>query len=344
MIKKQLLFLFLLCFAFFAPYFAKEYMVEPDSYYFLAPETNIYAAKALLFVCLCVSVAFVSILGYIFNKKDGWLAGIFVFLSPIFLLEYLKFEPETFAYPILFASLVFFFKNGWKNKTIACCLVFSATFIWQGSFLYFIPMVFSFIPALLPLGFGFWLIKFNPLLVLGNFLPKAGVQESAFLGSGITFHWALLAGFAGLDRKLFKLLPFVVFFSILAFLNAKFAIHIAPLLAVAIPNLLKFDRFKPLLFGVLVAILCCSPIAVTQFYSPTDSEITQVKLAVQEANGEIIYNDWGFGHVINYFGGKALAKAGGKQPDLNCTGCVVLTNSEINCEKLNGLKPFVYRC
>jgi hypothetical protein len=99
-----------------------------------------------------------------------------------------------------------------------------------------------------------------------------------------------------------------------------------------------------LLFGVLVAILCCSPIAVTQFYSPTDSEITQVKLAVQEANGEIIYNDWGFGHVINYFGGKALAKAGGKQPDLNCTGCVVLTNSEINCEKLNGLKPFVYRC
>lgn len=359
---RKLFLLFAISFVFFFPYFLRQFLVEPDSYYFLQPNQlqneatgaifvsflingNIFYAKTLLFCCLFASVAIIAFLGSQFNEKNGWKAGLFVFLSPIFLLEFLKFESEAIAYPLLFLSLLFFFKEGKKNKFFSLFLVFFAFFFWKGALIYFIPMIFSFFFAVLPLFFALFLEKFDALKHLGNFLPNPAVQESAFLGSGVTFHWALLLGGLGyFDKKMLKTAPFLLFFGAIAFLNAKFAIHLAPLLAIALPNALKAKRIEPFLYGLLFAIILLTPFAILTIYEPTQTQIEQVQLAVKEAKGEMIYNSWTYGHLIEYFGGKALAKAGGLQPDLNCSNCIVLSNEEMPCNKINEIKPFVYHC
>lgn len=106
-------------FVFFAPYlFAKTYLIGYDSYYFLRVgwlTSNIIVAKAILFAALTSSALIIGHLGSLINPKNGWMAGLFVFFSPVFFTEFLKFEPEAIAYPFLFASLIFFLK---KRKSV----------------------------------------------------------------------------------------------------------------------------------------------------------------------------------------------------------------------------------
>jgi hypothetical protein len=363
--KKFLLLLF--CLAIFVPYFARPFLVGYDSFYYLTPSLvenepvlaflvfnaingNVLLAKCALFLCLLGSVASIALLGRLFSPKNGWKAGFLVFLSPIFIFEVLNFEGEQFAYPLLFLSLYFLFKNGFQNKIIACCLVLFASLFWQGSLVYLAVYSIYFLPALIPLFFYFTGSFQRIRNVLGNFLPKWDVQESAFLGAGITFHWGLLLGILGFfEKKAQKLLPAMVFFGIIAFLNAKFAIHLAPLLAVGLAVALegKYKRLEGIVLGLLIAIVAIAIIFVIPFvYEPTQIQIEQVQIAVSAANGKIIYNDWTFGNMINYFSGKALARAGGIQPDLNCHNCIVLTNKQMpDCiNQRKGQQPFVYYC
>lgn len=377
---KRLFFLFLFCSAVFVPYFFRPYLIGYDSFHYLQPHRlenepvlsflvfnaiggNIFVAKCALFLCLFGSVAAIALLGGLFAPENGWKAGLLVFLSPIFIFEALNFEGEQFSYPFLFLSLYFLFKDGFQNKIIACCLVLFASLFWQGSIIYLAVFPIYFLPALIPLFFSFGGSLQRARAALGNFLPKWGVQESAFLGSGITFHWGLLLGLLGFfEENTRKLLPAAVFFGIIAFLNAKFAVHLTPLLAaglaVALDRRLSlmnqwrdsnvstaFASFEGVVFGLLVSIVVVSSLVIIPFvYEPTQEQLTQVQLAVAEAKGETIFNDWQYGHFVEYFGGKALAKAGGQQPSLECHTCIVLSDNELNCSRLNDKKPFVYRC
>ena len=255
--RKQVLILFLVCSVAFGAYFVKPWAVGYDSYYFLQPERlenevigskivfqaiggNILIAKMLLFACLYAATLSIACLGCRFCPKNGWKAGYLVFLSPIFLLDFLKIESEAIAYPILFLSLYFLLKDGYKNKAIACGLIAAASLFWPGSVIYFVAAAVYLICLPIFIYLAIALLPFIPLAVekirLGTFLPNPTTSESAYLGAGITFHWALLffggLGLASRGRELRRLLPLVLFFGALAFLNAKFAVHLSPFLAV----------------------------------------------------------------------------------------------------------------
>lgn len=336
--KKQVIVLFVLAALFFLPYFFKPFMLGYDSYFYLQPNSlgnevigakivfqsingNVFAAKAFLFCCLLASVMGIGYLGKVLLGEKGWLAGALVFLSPIFLESFWYFEPEAIAYPILFFATAILFKDGLRNKIVACSMVCAATLFWIPSLIWLAAFSMYFLPAFIAL------IPLLPSAFANTqyFLPKK-VQESAYLGAGVTFHWALLFfGLLGLwKNKMLKLVPLLLFFGALAFLNGKFGIFLAPVLAIgAATAWAKFPVLRGATVGILIAYALFIPIAVNDFYEPTNTRIAQVQEIVESANGQTICNNWTFGHMINYFGGHAIAKAGGLQPDCNkdCPGC-----------------------
>jgi len=372
--KKQLLVLLVaVCLLAFGGYFFKPYAIGYDSYYFLQPNGlesepigsfyafsllrgNILLAKALLFLCLYASSVSIALLGSLFNEKHGWKAGFLIFLSPIVILEVLKIESEAIAYPILFLSLYFLFKAGWKNKLVACTLISFASLFWLGSLTFFVVASFYFLPMLIaaiPFTLvAFW--RFNIVKYIGDFLPNPRVNEAAYLGAGLTFHWGLWI-FAGIaawkkDERMLKLLPGMAFLGLLAFLNSRFGILLAPFLAVMVANSYEWLERKRLLsglYGILAVMVLFSPLVIHTIYEPRQDQIESVQLAVEQAEGEMIYNDWQYGHMIEYFGGKAYAKAGGMWPDVNCSACVKLTERELQapCKCINCPASLaVYEC
>lgn len=330
---KQAILVLAVATAFFVPYFAKTWLIGYDSYYYLRfweVGSDLLHPKIALFYLLCVSALSISLLGESISKKNGWLAGIIVFLSPVFLQEFLKLETEAIAFPILFMSLFWFTKEGKLNKIVGAAFVAIATFFWLPSITWLIPATFLF-----PLLYFFWLPAVPAgINNSGYFLPKA-VQESFAPMQGITFHWGLLFfGIMALAllwkrkewQKIKPLLPFFIVFSIMAGLNGKFGIFLAPLLAVF--AVAAWEHFAPswkrIAAYIMIASVFASGFSILYIHEPTDQTVLAVQEVVENAKGKTICNDWTYGHIIEYFGGKAIAKAGGLQPDCktDCPGCI----------------------
>lgn len=341
--KKQLAALFFFCLFAYTPYLLKPEVGGFDSYYYLSalsiPENGFLWVKATVFCCLFASTVFVALLGQVFWPKNGWLAGIFVFASPVWLMEFWKFETEQFAYPILFLAVLLWFKN--KRFAALACLI-PAFLLWNGSILY----VFAFslywaallVPAALILALFYKKIP--------NLLPNLSVQEN-FPIVGAVYQFFALAGLFFMPKALLKA---GAFFLIMAGLNGKFAVHVAPFLAVGLVGAWnhKNPTFKSLApAACIVGIMLSSALVLA--YPPIGEQASAARLAVQESGGETVHNNWTYGHLIEYYGGKALARAGGKQPDLNCVNCIVMPRRDYNmrwdCNCLNcpSRQP-VFRC
>lgn len=331
--------LFLICAIAYFPYLLSPMIGGFDSYHYLSalniPQSSFLLVKVATFLCLFASAVFIGLLGEVFDQKNGWAAGYFAFGSLVFLSEFWKLETEQFAYPILFLSVFLFFKG---RKALACLLLIPATLIWNGSILYLFAFTLHWI-WLTPFAFTALAFLYNRV---GMILPNQAVQENTPI-FGVFYQAFLLFGARYVPKKL---LWATGFFLIVAFLNAKYAIHLVPFLSVGVVFLFneKNISFKALaIAGPAIVILFLALFVPT--YPPTVEQASAVKLAIQEVKGEVVYNDWAWGHVIEYYGGRPLAKGGGEQPDLNCSGCVVLTRKEIDCRCLNCPSFLaVYRC
>jgi len=330
--KSSIFFIALIACLFFAPYFFKTYIIGYDSYYFLRMgwlTSNIIVAKLVLFAALASSAVIIGYLGRGINPKNGWLAGVFVFFSPIFFTEFLKFEPEAIAYPFLFASLIFFLQKKLQRKIIGIVLVLIAAFFWLPGLSWLLPTAFLFPPAIIIL------IPFLPAAISNYqyFLPHPGVQESFAIMQGVSFHYLLLFfGILGLVlvfrrpewKNIKPLLPFLVVFLVMASLNGKFGVFLAPLLAVFMANAWDyFGKIREMM--PILMVFCCVGLAVSVLfvYEPTDQLVENAKNAVADANEATICNSWTYGHLLEWLGGHPIAKAGGLQPDCNaqCPGC-----------------------
>ena len=338
---KQLAALFLICLIAFIPYFLTPTIGGFDSYYYLnalsIPQSAFLWVKVAVFLSMFASVVFIAWLGQAINPKY-WTAGIFVFASPIFLMEFLKFENDQFAYPFLFLSLALFFRN---KKIEALIALVPAFILWQGSALYIIAYSLTWLPLLLP---AIPLAFYIAVARTGNFMPNLAVQEN-FPMIGILYHMFALAGIYYLPKKMAK--PFIFLF-LLAFLNAKYSIHIVPFLAVGLAIMFEKEKnmtLKSLVIAGTVMSLVFMAMLI-QVYPPVPQQVEAVQFAVEEADSSLVYNDWSWGHVIEYYGGEPLARSGGAQPDLNCTNCVVLSSRDINCSCINGCEyPLtVFKC
>ena len=82
--------------------------------------------------------------------------------------------------------------------------------------------------------------------------------------------------------------------------------------------------------GAIIAILFMAAMAAS--LPPTPQQVKTTQLAVAEAKGETICNDWGTGHWISFFNGKPLAAFGGEQLCFGCQDCIILSYRDFNCE------------
>ncbi len=309
---------------------------------------NIMAIQVLFLGLMIVSCIFIAKWGMLYNPKWGWFAGIAVFATPIWLLEFWKIENDAIAYTLIFIGAYYFYK-GLKNKTTkeklaGIGLVLLAFTIWEGAALWLIAFSLSWIWIAIP---TLAVLAFNFKNFAGKIAPVSGAMESV-PGFGMLYQAFLLTAIMFVP-KITALLPATILFAIIAGINLKLAIHATPLLAIAATTQVAQSKtilMKLLPFaGIAIVILFTSSMVLN--LPPTSQELMASQLAVEEAKGSIICNDWHTGHLINFLGGEPLAK-GGIEQCRGCVDCIVLSYREFDCPILNDVNGEmdlkVYKC
>lgn len=320
---------------------------------------NIFAIRLLFFASLAVSCLFLGKWGALYSKK-GWLAGIFVFGSLLFLTEYWKFENDALAYPLILASAYFFFKaqqkntKSWTDYATSLLLLGAAATIWQGAMLWLIafaltwkwdsdgayteyckekflkqPRFWCRVLILLALALNFH--KF-----IAEIAPKFGSATENLPGFGLLYQCFLFPSLMFL-RFNKSLLPATILFLAIGWLNAKFAVQASFLLAIY--AVYQFENTKGLMkwLPAIGAVITTVFLALSVQGLPPDSqELGAAQLAVKEAGSSQVCNEWSIGHLITYLGGAPTDYGGGQQQCTGCADCVVLTFVEQpNCRLLN---------
>ncbi len=309
---------------------------------------NIFAIQLMFLGLMLISCIFIAKWGTLYNKDWGWLAGIAVFASPIWLLEFWKIENDAIAYTLIFIGAYYFYK-GLKNKTtkeklIGIGLVLIAFSIWQGAALWLIAFSLSWIWIAIP---TLAILALNYRQFFTNLAPTSGAMESV-PGFGMLYQGFLLTAIMFVP-KITALLPATILFAIIAGINLKLAIHATPLLAIAATTQVaqsKTKLMKLLPFaGIAIVILFTSFMVLN--LPPTPQEFLASELAVEEAKGSTICNDSHTGHLVAFLGGVPSSR-GGILPCNGCVDCIALTYSEFDCKLLNDangeMKLKVYKC
>ena len=365
---KHFLIVILICFGFFALTFLNPYPFGYDSFYYLnvvcnsAPfvvgelplsvalfsvlPCNIILIKCLLFLCCLSACLSCSLLGEHFVKDKGWLAGVFVFCSFVWLQQFWAFENEAFAFALLFPAAWLFYSGGYAKKALAVFLSILACGFWLGSSLMVAVFALSSIFTAIPLGFvaGYYFKT-----IIANLTPTQSLQETA-PGFGL-FYQGLLFVSLMFWRILPALFVPITFFSLVAFINLRFACFASFFLAIlaakqvsyAGTRMLRALPYVGVAFGVMFFV------AMFAVLPPTVHEVEAVQLAVVEADGNMVCNQWGFGHMVEFFGGVASDKGGGQQQCVSCENCVMLSyECPEDCVQLNeadvNLTVSVCRC
>lgn len=369
--RKHLLLLFLLTLIPFLIFMARPDFVGGDTYYFLnnicgegeISDTdlirtifgflpcNFLALKTLLFVLCLTCTITLALTGDLWDKKRGWMAGLFVFLSPIYFLEFTKLENDQFAYPLLFMAIYFFYKGYFKNKfynhLVALVLILFASQIWGGSIFFLLAFAFGsiiFLITTIPAIVLFWKKLF--FTVLPRFPTFEWLTWENAVGFGIFWLFLLLMGYIGISRIL---LPQLLFFTALLLFNSKFVFLAIPFLALAFVNYYnKLDKTKygktfQQIFLWLPFFLAISWGIVSWTQPPQPYQWEAIDYALEQSPKPGITNDWDFGYWILYKGGRT--QQFGASQDFNAGHDIVLTRRELDCNMLRQFEDLrVYKC
>jgi len=352
---KHFVFVSLFCFGFFALTFLNPYPYGSDSFYYLdivcngalfdkgeLPLTvalfsllpcNMFVIKGLLFLCCLSAVLACSLLGEHFVKDKGWFAGIFVFASFLWLQQFWAFENEAFAFALLFPAAWLFYSGGFAKKALAVFLAVVSCGFWMGGTLMLAVFALNSVFTAIPLGF---VAGYYYKVIIAQITPTPNLQESV-LGFGL-FYQGLLFVSLMFWRILPALFVPISFFSLIAFINLRFACFASFFLAILAAKQASYAKTKVLRGMPYVGVALCVIFFVGFFASlpPSLHEIEAVQLAVAEADGETICNNWTFGHEIRFFGGVPSDWSGGSQRCEKCVGCVMLVfDCPEDCVQLN---------
>lgn len=313
---------------------------------------NILALKLILFGLAFASVCFLALTGKLIYKEKGYLAGVLFWLSPILLAEFVKFENDQFAYPLIFLAVYFFVKfftieekeSKYLFSVLALTSLWVAGFIWQGAI--YMLLAFGLYGGLYTLVAGSALI----LLwsgILANALPAMGIYESTPL-LGVSLLGLLLIGVVGVWKPIkekVNLRRATLFMVGLATLTAKFTIMAVPFLSL---GLLEFwldpraERIKGILTAILVVFLVFFA-SVPLTYPPHKHHFEAINFAINASDDNTISNDWSYGYWVLWLGGETKSMGHfSKQGDY--TG-ISVTVKELDCELLKEFEEVkVYEC
>lgn len=378
--KKQAIILFLLILIPFITYYFHPGLVDTDSYYYMliachntsqiqkpvsedlvGAKTfhffpcNETIAKIFLFGLCLLSTFILWKIAELFDKQNAWLAPAFaIVFTNIYIWEFLKFENDTIAIPLLFASTWFFLKAKQENKNLfwitSLGLLCLAGTIWKGSFIYLLAFGFSWLPMLFLAIVILFLVGSSNLVV---FFPNNMVGENRAL-SGIIKMFLLLLGLGEAKEAIFSKELAVLFF--FGLFSQKYAFFIIPFLAIGVMLFWK-KMFSPayqeetkiffqlllkiivLTAGFLLYIYLILQVAVVPLSQDDWNAITT---AIKIADGNVIQNDWDIGYETIFSGGK-VAYYGGSN-NIVATG-LVLTIGKQDCNIAKSFKRFkIYDC
>ena len=356
--KKSIAIFFLLLLVPFGAYFIRPDFVANDTYgtlllvcqnnnimgaegasylLFSVLPCNFLVLKALLFCLAFVSGYFIIKMATLFNEKNGWRACYLIFLSATLVMEFVKFENEQFAYPIMFASLYFFFHSLKKsnNKTflLSLALLVPAGLIWGGAIYYLIAYSLH-IGIMLLLFVPFILIPFpnNPLYfrtLLGHILRTNIIAEDLPL-KFLQSHFILIFGVWGLAFER-MLLPSGLFLFLIGAASNKFWILSLPFLLIGIIRLIDETKVKWLhtVFAIVAIILVAGLAQSVWLNPPTQEHWQAIDYALEIDNN--INNDWGMGYWVLWKGGTTASYQSMwlQQPDMPKQ--IRITEFDSNC-------------
>lgn len=340
-----------------------------DSYYFLDfvcnngnIDTQNLATQAIFSILPCnfaiiktlqYFLALIALVGVVKTGelfyRNGWLAGLFVFLSPIWFWEFMKLENEVFAFPILVWAIYFLTKglkkNKIKEKVIGIGLIFVAGAIWEGAVYYFVPYAFLtlLVSPILLVSLIVFQTRFFGSLTTNNMV----YENMAFVG--LIHLGVFLIAILGLFLDMVIAIP-GLFWLIVTTMNAKFYFHVVPFLAIGTlllynhPNLNNLDKkYNKSIWKTVKLVLIITPFifvfvfgySVAFAQPPTIKQTSLINEFVQfQKQGFEVKNDWSYGYLVNFYGGNASAWGGGIwEQDYNSG--IVLTQRDLNCELLN---------
>lgn len=383
--RKIYLGLFILAVVVFTPYLLREDLVGYDSYAFhneicglnhknvvnnlLTPLSTIIfdiipcsipIMKLTLFFVFFSSVIITAKTGEIVNKKNGWLAGLFMFLAFITIQNFVKLENDPFSLPLIFLSYYFLLKaekETEKPEWLGIQTIFYSRKLWYQ------------IIALLCLGIGVLIWGAAGLVIFGVGLMHYGFfivaipviaaygKElfAAVASSPIIIENIPVRGMIGLLILNYAFLtpvlaPLTYFLGFMALLNSKFAILVVPLLAVGCVNLfnhIKLENLRVFFVTMSIVLAVGSGILVLFFAppTPTDWESVDYSLELHNSTGKPIKNEFWLGYMLESKGYEPEF-FGWYDPDylLNTKGWIIITDQILNCpyENFNDLN--VYSC
>lgn len=327
---------------------------NPHKDEFLAPRTqpilgnlieealpcNITTIKILFFTCMLLSALFCGLLASQF-RANGFIAATLIYATPVFTLEFYKFENDAIAYPILFAATWLFY-TGLKQKNttkqaIAITTTIVTLFLWEGSLLYTIVFLSTYAWFSIPFFLGSIALqqKFQELFIT-KIAPTLHSATENLPAYGMLYQFFLIPALMYIKYTPLLIAP-TVLFSLLAFINSKFAIHASFFLAIGASALMQraetnLMKYLPLAGAIFMA---CFLFVLGPSLPPDSQEFTAAELAVISAEGQPICNEWGTGHLIRYLGGNPMAFGGGEQLDCSKHEGIVLSYQKIACKKLN---------
>lgn len=270
---------------------------------------NLLFLKLLLFFLCFFCVLALSQLGNLFSE-NGWNAGWLVWLSPLLFSEFMKFENDQFAYPLLFWSIYFFYKGGLKNFAVSIILVLVAAGFWGGSLYFLVAYALSSIVNLVVLGVP-TLVLFGRKLFDSVYSMPAVLEAQPLVG--LKYPFLLWIGILKLPLNLTMQL---LFFIALGSFRVKFIFLVVPFLAVGTVILyektiknLPTTRFILCLIALIMLFVAGSSVF---WQPPFDYDWEAVNYAVNASkaigNEGYVLNDWTHGYWVEFAGGKTEYK------------------------------------
>ena len=300
-----------------------------SGYLFTIIPCSMLVFKLISFGLLTLTVLSISFLGSQFSKRFGWLAGVFLFLNSLTILEFARLEDDTFALPILFTAMYLFLLGAKESKSryqfVALGLVLFSGLIWKGAFTYLIGFALTNTIALIALILVMVFIVKNFIGAVMAYNTNFEVAENLPI-LGVAYQLFLLIGLIGVKRYFVIQLALFLF---LAFINAKFAIHLTALLALGLvfvtEKMFKRIEDKPVVerrdflikkYFVPIVLIYAFVIAGATGYLilnqfPSDAQMEAVNFAIGQAGDENILNDWSYGYYILAAGGNTGVFGGG---------------------------------
>lgn len=320
------LFLFLLLLVPFSVYIARGSFIGNDGYGFLLfvcsgenlvglqslplavfslMPCNALFIKGILFLLAFISGYFILKLCSLF-AEDWWRASYLIFLSSVFVLEFVKFENDQFAYPFLFASLYFFYKGlmfGRRKSFVKSLVLLGiAGLLWQGSVFYLLSFTFNaFALAIVSIPILIW----KRSQIVGAIVRGFEIAEDM----PFQFHLHFILNFGLLGAILEPVLTYqALFLFALGAISNKFWVLSLPFLVVGMVLLLKklegmpqMRWFNPQLFAIVLAGFCLFGVTQSIMLNPP-TESHWKALAYARTISDDVEVDWSYGYWARWFG------------------------------------------